>query len=65
MYLFAYLLFTNIAIMAGTLCALIVQSKHRQIELANSRLDPRQRFAPASGTAPGERRNLPVGGKQR
>ena len=39
MYLFAYLLFTNIAIMAGVLYVLAAQSKRRDIELAHTRLD--------------------------
>lgn len=48
MFVFAYLLFTNVAMMAGILFALMRQSRRDHGELAGARLDRGHRMPTAS-----------------
>lgn len=48
MFAFAYLLFTNVAIMVGMLVALVAQSRRGDDELAAPSLDRHHRLPPAS-----------------
>lgn len=48
MFLFAYLLFSNVATVAGLLFAVVAQSRRRDDELPGNRFDPRHRLASAS-----------------
>lgn len=45
MFAFAYLLFTNIAMMAGMLFALATESRRRDDQLTGARFNPRHRQA--------------------
>jgi hypothetical protein len=47
MFLYAYLLFTNIATMAGLVFALMMQSRMKDDDLTGNRID-RRRYASAS-----------------
>jgi hypothetical protein len=61
MFLFAYLLFSNVAMTAGMLFALISQSRRDHDRMFTTRVDPLLHLVPASFFSPGERRNLHFG----